>query len=228
MDIADTRCPIAQPTGSSDSPIGVRLWVKGRQSPSAHGSEPGVRTSGPSTDEALSLSTILPHKPISCTYSREESMADQAPCWRDAASGSKRGDSAPGPSLALPRLLLQPRARKRVAAGATTGHSGQCKGRRNPRESCRPLLLLHFSTSPAGGSGRLHGDLERLFRGLGTVSLTWTMIPFSLYSACRALENVHTKAWSEKEKHLRARSLLSPSEPTLQIPEAPQEPTTLS
>lgn len=40
-------------------------------------------------------------------------------------------------------------------------------------------------------------------QGLRTVDLTWIMIPFSLYSACSALENVHTKAWSKKEKHLR-------------------------
>lgn len=31
------------------------------------------------------------------------------------------------------------------------------------------------------------------------VLLTWIMIPFSLYSICRALENVHTKACSETE-----------------------------
>ena len=39
------------------------------------------------------------------------------------------------------------------------------------------------------------------------------MMPFALYSACSALENVRIKAWSKKEKHPRNKSFLSPSEP---------------
>lgn len=35
------------------------------------------------------------------------------------------------------------------------------------------------------------------------------MIPFCLYSACSALENVHTKAWSKKEKTPKGELVLS-------------------
>lgn len=62
-------------------------------------------------------------------------------------------------------------------------------------------------TSPAGGSGPSSAGIwSSRSQGLRTVALTWIMIPLALYSACSALENVHTKAWSRKEKHLRTRA----------------------
>ena len=65
--------------------------------------------------------------------------------------------------------------------------------------SSRPSLLA-VRTQPDLGP---HSSPPQAPRAVG---LTWMMIPFLLYSACSALENVHTKAWSKKENTPKGRA----------------------
>ena len=119
-----------------------------------------------------------------------------------AASGSKcfwaPTHPTPFPSPAL-------RARMRAATGRTMVAQLPPQGSQEPTW-CHtdPLSQSHMlSPSCQKESPWLHGVQSPHSQGLRTIDLTWMVIPLSLYSACSALENVHTKAWNKKEKHLR-------------------------
>ena len=119
-----------------------------------------------------------------------------------AASGSKRfwalTHPTPFPSPAL-------RAQMRAATDRTMVAPLPPQGSQEPMWCHTDPLFQSHMLSPSCWKEWpwLHGVQSFHSQGLRTVDLTWMMIPFSLYSACSALENVHTKAWNKKEKHLR-------------------------
>ena len=121
---------------------------------------------------------------------------------RMAASGGKRfwarTHPTPFPSAALRALM-------RAATGRITVAPLPPQGSQEPTWCHTDPLSLSHMLSPSYRKEWpwLHGVQSSHSQGLRTVDLTWMMIPFSLYSACSALENVHTKAWNKKEKHLR-------------------------
>lgn len=96
--------------------------------------------------------------------------------------------------LTLPHFLLQ--------------HPGRLRWQLPLRGSNSQSVIQTLPPGLAGAAGLQEAVTQLLGEpqfpapvpGLTTVDLTWIRIPFLLYSACSALENVHTKAWSKKEK----------------------------
>lgn len=178
---------------------------------------------------SLSLSTILPHQPVSCTYSREERVAHQAP-----TSGVMQHQIARGATALLGTRSSCPiscSSQGTAGGGSRRNHNGTAATARVPGtpeshpDHSPPPALQHQSCRrqwppPRGPGAPLHG--------LGTVSLTWIIIPFALYSACRALENVHTKAWKRGRNTSEPGAGFLRQNQLCRFQRAPQEPTTLS
>lgn len=107
----------------------------------------------------------------------------------------------PAPFPAPAQGMTESGSRHNHSGKAATGHQPPHRSQEPHRVIQRPLppRARHHQSCQRQWPGST-GTWSASSQGLRTVSLTWIIIPFALYSACRALEKVHTKACSEKEK----------------------------